>query len=189
MLSAAYQQSSEPVVETFKKDPENRLFGHMNRQRLQAEAIRDSLLAVSGRLDGTMGGKAVRDFTSPRRTLYQMTIRSEGSGFGPLFDAADSTAPVATRSVSTVAPQALFLLNHPFVMAQKSVLARLILASAGADDKERIEQAYIRLYARPPTREERRIGLDFLNRQGSSLQAWEELCEILLCANEFIYVD
>jgi hypothetical protein len=189
MASAAYQQTSEMEPETLNKDPENRLFGRMNRQRLEAEAIRDSLLAAAGRLDRAMGGKAVRDFHSPRRTLYQMTIRSEGSGFGPLFDVADSTAPVANRSVSTVAPQALFLLNHPFVMEQKSALARLILAPAGADNKERIERAYMRLYARPPTGEETRIGLDFLNREPSSPQAWEELCEILLCANEFIYVD
>jgi cytochrome c553 len=189
MASAAYQQTSEPEPEILNKDPENRLFGRMNRQRLEAEAIRDNLLAAAGRLDRAMGGKAVRDFHSPRRTLYQMTIRSEGSGFGPLFDVADSTAPVANRSVSTVAPQALFLLNHPFVMEQKSALARLILAPVGADNKERIERAYMRLYARPPTGEETRIGLDFLNREGSSPQAWEELCEILLCANEFIYVD
>ncbi len=189
MLSAAYQQSSEPEPETIKKDPDNRLFGYMNRQRLEAEAIRDNLLAVAGRLDRTMGGKAVRDFRSPRRTLYQMTIRSDRSGFGPLFDVADSTEPVATRSVSTVAPQALFLLNHPFVMEQKSALGRLILAAGKADNKERIEKAYILLYARPPTEEEMLIGLDFLSREGSSPQAWEEFCEILLCANEFIYVD
>jgi hypothetical protein len=189
MLSAAYQQSSEPEPETFKKDPDNRFFGDMNRQRLEAEAIRDNLLAVAGRLDRTLGGKAVRDFRSPRRTLYQMTIRSDRSGFGPLFDTADSTEPVATRSVSTVAPQALFLLNHPFVLEQKAALARLILAAGKADNKERIQKAYILLYARPPTGEETQVGLDFLSREGSSLQAWEEFCEILLCANEFIYVD
>jgi hypothetical protein len=189
MLSAAYQQSSEPEPETFKKDPDNRFFGHMNRQRLEAEAIRDNLLAVAGRLDRMVGGKAVRDFRSPRRSLYQMTIRSDRSGFGPLFDVADSTEPVATRSVSTVAPQALFLLNHPFVMEQKAALARLILAADKADNKERIQKAYILLYARPPTEEEMQIGQDFLSREGSSAQAWEEFCEILLCANEFIFVD
>jgi hypothetical protein len=189
MLSAAYQQSSEPEPETFKKDPDNRFFGHMNRQRLEAEAIRDNLLAVAGRLDRMVGGKAVRDFRSPRRSLYQMTIRSDRSGFGPLFDVADSTEPVATRSVSTVAPQALFLLNHPFVLEQKAALARLILAADKADNKERIQKAYILLYARPPTEEEMQIGQDFLSREGSSAQAWEEFCEILLCANEFIYVD
>ena len=65
----------------------------MNRRRLEAEALRDRVLAVSGRLDRTMGGPAVRDFASPRRTLYLMTIRSDRSGYGPLFDTADPTAP------------------------------------------------------------------------------------------------
>src|SRR5215831_5901873 len=101
MLSATYQQSSESSLQAFQADPDNRLFGRMNRQRLEAETIRDNLLAVAGRLDFTMGGKATRDFTSPRRSLYQMTIRSDRSGFGPLFDMADSDAPVARRTVST----------------------------------------------------------------------------------------
>jgi hypothetical protein len=190
MLSAAYQQSSEPRPETLQADADNRLFGRMNRQRLEAEAVRDNLLAVAGRLDFTMGGKATRDFNSPRRSLYQMTIRSDRSGFGPLFDMADSDAPVATRTVSTVAPQALFLLNHPFVLKQKTDLAQRILQDQRRlDDKTRITHAYELLYGRPPTEEEMEIGLEYLARQGSEKDAWEAYCEILLCANEFIYVD
>jgi hypothetical protein len=190
MLSAVYQQASEPLPETREADPDNRFFGRMNRQRLEAEAIRDNLLAVSGRLNSTMGGKATRDFNSPRRSLYHMTIRSDRSGFGPLFDMADSTAPVATRTISTVAPQALFLLNHPFVLEQKAALARRILQDAQAnDDKTRIEKTYLLLYGRPPTEEELRIGLEFLARQRSPKEAWGAYCEILLCANELIYVD
>ena len=114
MLSATYRQSSTPEAETLKADPDNLLFGRMNRRRLEAEAIRDNLLAVSGRLDRKQGGPAVRHFNSPRRTVYLMTVRSDRSGFGPLFDVADPTAPIDRRTVSTVAPQALFLLNHPF---------------------------------------------------------------------------
>src|SRR5207248_1530009 len=167
-----------------------RLFGRMNRQRLEAELIRDNLLAVAGQLDFTMGGKATRDFNSSRRSLYQMTIRSDRSGFGPLFDMADSDAPVATRTVSTVAPQALFLLNHPFVLQQKTALARRILQDPrNPDNKTRITHAYELLYGRPPAEEEMAIGLDFLAQQGSANDAWEAYSEILLCANEFIYVD
>ncbi len=148
MLSAAYQQASEPSPQTLQPDPDNRLFGRMNRQRLEAEAVRDNLLAVAGRLDFTMGGKATRDFNSPRRSLYQMTIRSDRSGFGPLFDMADSDAPVATRTVSTVAPQALFLLNHPFVLRLKTELAQRILQDQRKpDDKPRIIHAYELLYS------------------------------------------
>jgi hypothetical protein len=197
LSSATYQQSSEAMPPLYppqnkgnkgEGDPDNLLFGRMNRRRLEAEALRDSLLAVSGRLDRTMGGPAVRDFAVPRRTLYLMTIRSDRSGFGPLFDAADPTAPVEKRTVSTVAPQALFLMNNPFVLAQAQALAKRILA-ASTNDRARLEYAYILLYGRPPTAEEVHIGLDFLHRAGESERGWVEYGQVLLCANEFSYVD
>jgi hypothetical protein len=190
LLSATYRQSSTAAAETLKADPDNRLFCRMNRRRLEAEAIRDNLLAVSGRLDLTMGGPAVSDFAAARRTLYLMTIRSDRTGFRPLFDVADSTAPVDRRTVSTVAPQALFLLNHPFVLEQNRMLAKRIAAEGGSDDRTRIQKAYALLYGRPPAPEEVRIGVDFLGRPGIAREsAWEEYCQVLLCANEFIYVD
>jgi mono/diheme cytochrome c family protein len=197
LSSAVYQQSSEALPPLYPPrnggdkggaDPDNLLFGRMNRRRLEAESLRDSILAVSGRLDRTMGGPAIRDFAAPRRTLYLMTIRSDRSGFGPLFDAADPTAPVDKRTVSTVAPQALFLMNNPFVLAQTQALAKRILAS-GANDRTRIDYAYVLLYGHPPTAEEVRIGLDFLRRAGDSDRGWEEYGHVLLCANEFSYVD
>jgi hypothetical protein len=187
VLSATYQQSSEAAPETFRADPDNLLFGRMNRRRLEAEAIRDNVLAAAGRLDPKMGGPSVRDFAAPRRTLYLMTIRSDRSGFGPLFDAADSTALVDTRTVSTVAPQALFLLNNPFILAQTKALARRILTE-GKDERARIERAYQLLYARPPLEDEVTIGLGFLARAGREA-GWEAYCQVLLCANEFMYVD
>ncbi|MFL5245470.1 MAG: PSD1 and planctomycete cytochrome C domain-containing protein [Gemmataceae bacterium] len=192
LLSAIYQQASEPPPETAKADADNRLFGHMNRKRLQAEAVRDSLLAVAGKLDLKLGGPATADFNVPRRALYQMTVRSDRSGFGPLFDVADSTAIVSKRIVSTVAPQALFLMNHPFAIEQTKALTQRILAYKG-DDKSKIEKAYILLYGRPPTEEELQIGHDFIGRVGKTDKdaeaAWQEYCQILLCANEFVYVD
>jgi hypothetical protein len=188
MLSAAYQQSSEADPAARQADPDNRLFGRMARRRLEAESVRDSLLAVAGRLDGKLGGPAARDFATPRRTLYLFTVRSDRSGFGPLFDSADSTAPVEKRTVSTVAPQALFLLNHPFVLDQTKALAKRVL-SEGKDDKARIERIYVLLYGRPPVEEERTIGVELLKRAGSGERAWEEYCQVLLCANEFLYID
>ncbi|HEY7311437.1 MAG TPA: PSD1 and planctomycete cytochrome C domain-containing protein [Gemmataceae bacterium] len=187
MLSAVYQESSD-APDTLKSDPDNLLFGRANRRRLEAEALRDSVLAVSGRLDRGMGGPAVRDFAVPRRTLYLMTIRSDRSGFGPLFDSADPTAPIDKRTISTVAPQALFLLNNPFMLAQTQALARRILA-AEKEEGARIKRVYSLLYGRPPSGEELVIGRDFLKRAGGGEQAWQEYGEILLCANEFMYVD
>jgi hypothetical protein len=191
MLSAAYQQASEAEPGTLAADPDNRLFGRMNRRRLEAEAVRDALLAVSGRLDRALGGPATRSFASPRRTLYQMTIRSDRSGFGPLFDSADNTAPVEKRTVSTVAPQALFLLNNPFAVEQAQALARRVLA-AGKTDAERVQAAYAVVYGRPPESEELAVGLELLQagrgRQPAE-KAWEEYCQVLLCANEFLFID
>jgi len=191
MLSAAYQQSSRPSAEALKADPGNRFFGRMNRQRLESESLRDSLLAVAGRLDPTMGGPSVRDFNMPRRTLYLMTNRSDRTGFGPLFDVADPTAMVDVRPVSTVAPQALYLMNHPFVLEQAQALARRVEGLA-PDDATRINRAYALLYARPPSDEERRLGLSLVGAAGDPAQrqaAWDAYCQVLLCANEMIYVD
>ena len=199
MISSTYQQSSIPRAATLKADPENRLFGRMNRKRLEAEAIRDNVLAVAGNLDPKMGGAATRDFDSPRRTLYQMTVRSDRSGFGPLFDVADSTASVDRRTESTVAPQALFIWNDPFVLRQAKLLAERLIHEAPSDDRARITRAYELAYGRPPTPAETKLGLEFLAppRAAGALAevtqarvaAWEEYCVVLLCANEFIYVD
>jgi hypothetical protein len=160
----------------------------MNRRRLEAEEIRDSLLAVAGRLEQTPGGPATRDFASPRRTLYQMTIRSDRTGFSSLFDVPDSSATAEKRITSTIAPQALFLLNHPFVLEQTQALAKRILASA-PDNRGRIQHAYELLYGRPPTAEEVQIGSALLARPGTAERIWGEYCQVLLCANEFIFID
>jgi hypothetical protein len=189
MLSATYRQSSIPPDDNRRLDPDNRLFSRMNRRRLEAEAVRDNLLAVSGALDKTMGGRATRDFFSPRRTLYQMTIRSDRTGFGPLFDAADPTSAAEKRTVSTVAPQALLLLNHPFVLGRSKALASRICKSH-QNETARIRTAYVALYGRLPSAEEVRLGLEFLNaHEPARKEAWAEYCHVLVCANEFVYVD
>jgi hypothetical protein len=186
VTSRTYRQGTTAPEATIKLDPDNRLFGRMERRRLEAEAVRDALLAAAGKLDLAQQGPATRDFNSPRRTLYQMTIRSDRSSFGPLFDAADSTAIVDRRALSTVAPQALFLLNHPFAVDQARALAKRLRELPG-EDAWRVEQAYLRLYGRRPTADELAIASDFLGDGGES--AWEAYAQVLLCANEFLYVD
>ncbi len=130
MLSSAYQRSSRAEAALLSGDPDNRLFGRMNRRRLEAEAIRDSLFAVAGRLDATPGGPAFTDPAVPRRTLYLFSARTGAntSDFGRLFDRADPGSIVAQRGQSVVAPQALFFLNDPLV----SDLARSLAARPGA---------------------------------------------------------
>ena len=195
MLSSVYQQSSVPNPGTLKMDPDNKLFGRMNRQRLTVEALRDSVLAAGGSLDPSLGGAPVREAKNNRRTLYLMTVRSDADNFRCLFDAADPTAIVEQRPVSTVAPQALFLLNSPFVLEQARILARRAQETGGIDDPGRIDWLYRRLYRRPPIGQEIESGLAFIGRvkrvceSAPAGSAWQEYCQVLLCANEFIYVD
>lgn len=194
MLSATYQQSSDGAPAAQKADPDNRLWGRMNRRRLEAEAIRDNLLAISGELDRTRGGPATRDFAQPRRSLYIMTIRSERTGFGPLFDTPNASASVDARTVSTVAPQALFLLNDPFALARTRAFTRHVLQKAPNDsDGARVQYAYTLAFGRPASEAEIKIARTFLARAqksaGSGLSPWERYCQILLCTNEFIYID
>jgi len=187
LLSATYQQSSVGDPASTKRDPDNRWFGRMIRRRLEAEPLRDSLLMAAGRLDETRGGPAVRDLNSTRRTLYLMTIRSDRANYKSLFDGADPTMIVDRRTTSTVAPQALFLLNHPFAREQaKSVAKRAQEDPAAKTDAERIQRLYLQLYGRPATDRELAIGQSVVATSGLG---WEEYCQVLLCANEFAYVD
>jgi hypothetical protein len=194
MSSAAYQQSASAPPEVMDKDGDNRLFGRMNRRRLDAEQLRDSLLAVTGELVRQMGGVAVREIESPRRTLYVMTIRSDRSSFRDLFDGADATAIVDKRNVSTVAPQALFMMNHPFVHDRAAKLAESLLAEL-SDEDARIQRAYEVLFARGASNDEVELGRQLLEewQMGAGnvdkRQAWQRYCHTLLCSNEFSYID
>jgi hypothetical protein len=183
MLSAVYQQGGLVPREVAAKDPDNRLFGRMTPQRLEAEAIRDAMLAASGQLDPTPGGPATVDLTTPRRSLYIATTRWDRSNYSTLFDAANPDQPVEKRTTSTVAPQALFLLNNPFAHTQAKHLAAR-LKSAAKDDDSRIRLAYQLLYARLPTNEEVRLGHQFL-----AASNWDEYAHALFCGNEFVYLD
>ena len=190
MLSSAYQQSSRAGAEVLARDPDNRLFGRMDRRRLDAEAIRDSLLAVAGGLDDTLGGSSFADLSAPRRTLYLQSVRTGPSAtdFGRLFDRADPGSIVAGRSESVVAPQALFFLNDAFV----SEMARRLAARTARDEAEAPEARIGRLYAlvlgRPPAPSELDLCLQFLAADGAGLR-WERYCLLMLCQNEFVYID
>jgi hypothetical protein len=190
MLSAVYQQSSSATPATLAEDQENLLLGRMNRTRLDAESIRDSLLFVAGRLESTRGGPGFQDVALPRRSLYLMSVRTGAkSGFASVFDAPDCGAIVEKRSASTVAPQALFLLNDPFTSEQASALARRVaVQSPTTEPAEQIRVAYRLVFGRPPSSEELTIGGELLQALGAA-DPLERYCQLLLCANEFVYVD
>jgi hypothetical protein len=190
MLSAVYRQGSRASERTLASDPDNRLFGRMNRRRLEAEAIRDSLLAVAGRLDRQRGGPAFADLAVPRRTLYLMSVRtgSSTSGFAALFDRADPGAIVDRRSVSTVAPQALFFLNDPFVTTQAAALAARLRREASGGPEATVRRLYEIVFNRQPSQAELAVGLKLLE-PAPSVNPLERYCHTLLCTNEFLFVD
>ena len=199
MLSSTYRQSSAADSATAKADPGNALFGRMSRRRLTAEELRDGLLVAADGLDRALKGPSVKDLASNRRTLYITTVRSDRSTYRMLFDAADPNAMVERRVDSTVAPQALFLLNHPFAMAQARALSVRVVKQAAADEAARIQWLYGLLYGRPATEREVMIGKAVLSRgrEAGKLagggpkpeEIWEPYCQVLLCSNEFMYVD
>ena len=164
----------------------------MNRRRLDAEAIRDSLLAVSGRLDATRGGPPFTDLAVPRRTLYLMSARTGAntSDFGRLFDRADPSLIVAQRGQSVVAPQALFFLNDPFVSGAAKALAARIVREAPANTEARIRYLYAlalgRRRRRPRSTSVRTCCAPVVPGSPDPL---ERYCQLILCTNEFLYID
>ncbi len=191
LLSAAFQQTSVMPKEQAAKDPDNIWLGRFSARRLEAEAIRDAMLSVAGTLDQKPGGPATADMTTPRRSLYVQTARWDRGSFALLFDAANPDASEEKRNISTVAPQALFLLNHPFVRSQAKGLAARLLRDVPHGDEARIHRAYELLFARRARDAEVNVCLRVLSRINpeSVERAWTELAHVLLCSNEFVFVD
>ncbi len=163
VLSEVYQQSSAERPAAAAKDPENKLLWRMNRRRLDFEAQRDSLLAVAGRLDPTVGGSPFLPESVPavpRRTLYSFVERERTLPSLRSFDSADPAQHTPKRHVTTVPQQALFMMNSPFVAEQARALA---VSLAEGSDEDRIPSTYQRIFGRDPTRDEIEIGLEFLS--------------------------
>ena len=188
MLSATYALSSRHRQENFEKDPQNRLLWRMNAvQRLDAEALRDTILAVSGRLDRKLGGPpAPLDEKHRRRALYATVSRTQPDRTMALFDFPDPNAH-SPRRVVTVGPmQRLFFLNSPFVMEQAEALAKRLAGESAQSDRDRIRRAYSLLYGRPPDPAEIRMGLEYL--QGEK-KPWPKYAQMLLASSEFSSVN
>jgi Protein of unknown function (DUF1553)/Protein of unknown function (DUF1549)/Planctomycete cytochrome C len=207
-LSRTYQLSSVHNQKDYKVDPDNVLLWRMNPRRLEAEAIRDTILAVSGQLDRTppKGGvvtatagkkpkkqRAVAS-TGPKdrcRTVYLAVIRTAPHEFHRLFDAPDASLVVGQRDVTTVPAQALFFMNSSFVADQSRHLARGLLVAPNLDDAGRIDLAYRLALGRLPSTSERSRALAFVAKSGKKDQpaAWAPFCQALFACAEFRYVD
>ncbi|HEX3449131.1 MAG TPA: DUF1549 and DUF1553 domain-containing protein, partial [Isosphaeraceae bacterium] len=203
MLSAAYQQSSRFESGAFDKDPGNALLWRMNRRRLDVEAWRDSMLAVAGRLDRTIGGRSISldAPTNQRRTLYAAISRHDLAWMLRLFDFPDPNITSGGRALTTVPLQQLFVLNSDFMMTSaRAVAAQLQAVSGpGQDDGERIRQAYLFLYGREARPHEVELAVAYLqtpepgaageSTAHDSPNRWERYAQALLASNEFLFVD
>ena len=192
MLSSTYQQQSHDRSECHALDSENTLYWRMNRRRLDFEATRDALLAVSGRLDGAIGGPPTPSLTgtnATRRTLYGFIDRLNLPGLYRTFDFPDPTTTSPRRDQTTVAPQALFLMNHPFVIdAARDILTRPEIA-AEQDVDTKVEQLYRLIYGRSPTNGDFALAREFVAGLTSESSRWQSFAQALLMANEFVFVD
>ena len=195
LLSSSYQMSSRMVAAYFEKDGDNRLIWRMEPRRLDAEAWRDALLAVTGGLDATMGGPSTESLLeSPRRTLYSIISRNgdrfESDDFLRLFDLPSARATSAGRKTSIVPQQFLFMMNNPFMMKRAQALVKRL--SSGTPE-EQISMAYRHLFGRPASAQEIQAGLAFLHDLAGAdgpppVEAWCQYAHVLLSSNEFLFI-
>ncbi|VTR99844.1 membrane protein : Uncharacterized protein OS=Pirellula staleyi (strain ATCC 27377 / DSM 6068 / ICPB 4128) GN=Psta_3349 PE=4 SV=1: PSCyt1: PSCyt2: PSD1 [Gemmata massiliana] len=191
VTSAAYQQSSARDEEKARLDPDNKFVWRQPVRRLQAEVIRDSILAVGGRLNTTMYGPGTLSEESPRRSIYFTMKRSKLIPSLVVFDAPDGTTGVGDRPSTTVAPQALHLMNNPHVRAAAYGLAKRATADSKASDTDAVTLAYKLALCREPTKDELADATAFLKGHTGTARetAMADLCQVLFCLNEFLYVE
>ena len=206
--SRAYGLATAGSAEASRLDPDNVLLSHAPRRRLDAEQIRDAILWAGGKLDRTVGGPNISGgaaanaseygyvFTDTRRSVYTPAFRNRRLELFEVFDFADVNASIGQRSVSTVAPQALFLMNHPFVLDQARFAAERVLAVPLPDEATRIERAYRVALGRAPTPAELALAKDFLRTAGGAdaraevrLEAWTELQQSIFSCVDFRYLN
>ena len=195
LLSATYQQSSEASPAARKADPDNRLLARMNRQRLDFEAMRDTLLAVSGKLDSKIGGLPVDIVSEPftaRRTIYGLIDRQNLPGLFRTFDFANPDVSNQGRFHTTVPQQALFMMNSPFVIEQARNLVQRAEVKNATQPAEKIQALYRLTAQRPAAREEIQLAEKFLAAQpqtDAKISPIEKYAQVLLLSNELMFVD
>jgi hypothetical protein len=215
VTSSTYQQSSTPSNQASQDDPDNMLFSHQMRRRLDAEMVRDSVLAVSGRLNPATGGPSVmsplpagidvkdwvvdKDASNHRRrSVYMFVKRNIKHPFLEAFDYPDSNLTCPERLVSINAPQALMLLNSDFALDESKALAeRLLRDKPNSSDAERFKSLWKLCFGRTPTEPElsrlQELAATLRSQRESSGQSpseiWSDICHVVLNLNEFVFVD
>ena len=173
LLSATYQQSGEENPAALAADAENRWLAYFPRQRLDYEALRDSLLFVAGELDEQQGGRPVGMHTAPfstRRSVYGLVDRQFVPGVLRVFDFANPDMHCPQRSATTVPQQSLFLLNSPFVVARARAVAAKVERDAPGGLAVQVRALYRAIYQREPSAQQLAAGVEFLAAPDSILQ-------------------
>jgi hypothetical protein len=227
MLSDTYQMASGPMASGGREapgnsaatmDPQNLLFHRQSIKRLEGEAIRDSILAISGRLDRTQFGPSVPVYLTPfmqgrgrpgasgpldgsgRRSIYIAIRRNFLSPMMLAFDTPIPFSTVGRRNVSNVPAQALILMNDPFVAEQAQVWAKKLVADKDATPEARVRRMYLEAFSREPTSEETAAGITFLEQQadeyglaedvaGEDVRVWADLGHVIFNVKEFVFVN
>ena len=204
VMTRAYQMSSQPDEKADQADPQNLHLHRMRIRRLEGEAIRDSILKVSGRLNPAMFGPSVPVFLTPfqdgrgrpasgpldgdgRRSIYLAVRRNFLSSFLLAFDTPSPFSTVGRRTVSNVPAQALILMNDPFVHGQAEVWAKRVIAEKGSD-ADRVRGMYLDAFSRPPTPVELQACLTYL-QNAPDLRRWADLAHVLFNTKEFYFVN
>ncbi len=189
LLSSAYAMSSQASKQSLAEDPENRFLSRFSRQRLDVEALRDSMLFVSGNLQLDAGGPAVKwDKDFRRRTIYGEVSRFRTERLLSLFDFPDPSIHAEKRVATNTSVQRLFFLNSEFIKQQAAGLANRVRAEAPSDCDAQIRTFYSILFGRPPEPRELATARDFLNHPASA-EALAEFAQVLLGSSEFLFVD
>jgi len=187
MTSTTYTQASLDRVEAVATDPDNRLLWKQNRRRLEFEPLHDAVLAVSGQLDTKLGGPSVRLFGgNKRRAVYGYVDRLEFPSLLTTFDVPNPSGSVPERTTTTVAPQALFLMNGPFARDAAKKLVALPAIQKLTEPGNRLDLIYLTVYGRPPASDEKKLALEFVAK---GADRWVDLAHALLMTNEFAFVD
>ena len=198
MLSAVYQTSVAESPEAHEKDGANRLYSHFNRERLDAEEIRDTMLFVSGDLDSKKTSGPSSDFSEDNTepTVFCKVSRYRLNNYLQVFDFPNPSFTSEQRFSSNVPLQQLYFMNNPFVYKQAGILAERVHSEPS--DKDRIVKLYEYVFQRRPSNEELELGLKFLNTTpekagysvaGEPITAWRQYARIMLSSNEFQFLD
>jgi hypothetical protein len=194
VTTRAYQLASEPTAAARERDAANVFLSHFRVRRLEAEAIRDTLLAVSGRLDATQFGPPVGIGDRARRSIYLNVRRNNLSPFLEIFDAPKPFTTLGRRDTTNVPAQSLAFLNDPFVIeSAKAWAEQLLRQTPQADVTARLQFLFQAAFARSPTADELAKSRAYLTSLGTDAnphdqRAWQDFIQSLLNLKEFIYV-